>query len=247
MEAPLSRTRTLAHAVLLSAMTFACGGGDSNTPVEPPPENAAVLFLVEFPEALNTSEAAIRDRFVALGLEVRIRADVGFRAADAQGFELVAISKTVRSSSIGSKLRSFEGGVIFWEDNLQRLSMFSTISNDGSAGTIWHDRGTRIRVLPGAPAQLRAGLAGEVEFYTTRDEIVVAPAAEIVASAIVIAEVPETGNKAIYVLEPGALLANGERTGGRRVLFGIFNDTYTILTPEGRALFDAAVRWAARL
>lgn len=243
----MSSTRALALALSLTTIALACGGSDSNTPVDPPPEESAVLFLVEFPQALNPSEAAIRDRLTALGLEVEIRADAGFAADDAQGFELVAISKTVRSSSIGSKLRDFEGGVIFWEDNLQQLSMFSTISNDGSEGTIWHDRGTRIRVLPTAPAELRAGLSGEVEFYTTRDEIIVAPSAEIVGSAIVVAEVAETGNKAIYVLEPGALLANGSRTGGRRVLFGLYNDTYTILTPEGRALFDAAVRWAARL
>lgn len=239
-------TRTLARVLLLSTLFIACSSGGGNPPTEPPTDSSA-LFLVEFPGALNASEAAIRDRMEALGLQVVVRADAGFSAVDAQGYRLVAISKTVRSSNIGKKLRNYEGGVIFWEDNLQRTSMFSTISNDGSAGTIWHDRGMRIRVLPSAPAALRAGISGEIDFYTTREEIIVAPAAEIVSSATVVAEVPETGNKAIYVLEPGALLADGGRTGGRRVLFGLYNDSYKILTPNGRALFDAAVKWAASL
>lgn len=219
-------------------------GCDGDSPAEPVP-STPLLFLVADPAALNVSEVQIRDRVEELGFEVVVQADREFTAEAATTFEILLISKTASSSNIGKKLRTFEGGVVFWEDNLQQLSMFATISNDGSEGTIWHDRGTRIRVLDTAPAALRAGLSGEIEFYTTREEIIHAPAAELVSSAIVVAEIPETGNKAIYVLEKGSILADGGVTGGRRVLFGLFNDSYRILTPEGRTLFDAAVNWAA--
>lgn len=238
-----SLARIAACAVLLAA-TFGCDDG-SDSPMEPGPEPATALFLVEDPAALNASEVGIVDRLEDLGFTVTTLADQGFAAPLAEGFALVVISKTISSSNIGSKLRNFGGGIVFWEDNLQQLSMFSTISNDGSEGTIWHDRGTQIRVLDTAPAELRAGLSGVIEFYTTREEIVVAPAAEIVSSAVVVAEIPETGNKAIYVLEPGSVLADGSVTGGRRVLFGLYNDSFRILTPDGRALFDAAIEWAA--
>lgn len=228
--------------LFLVASASGCDGG---SPVDPVPPTPRALFLVGDPATLNVSETRIRDRVEELGFPVVVRADRGFTTAAAAGFPLILISKTTRSRNIGKSLQSFPGGIVFWEDNLQKLSVFSTISNDGSEGTIWHDRGTRIRVLDTAPAALRAGLSGEIEFYTTREEIIHAPAGELVSSAIVVAEIPETGNKAIYVLEKGSALADGGVTGGRRVLFGIYNDSYRVLTPDGRALFDAAVRWAA--
>jgi hypothetical protein len=63
-------------------------------------------------------------------------------------------------------------------------------------------------------------------------------------SAIAIAALPGEGEqKAIFDYEKGAAMYGGFIAPARRELFPLDNDAFDDLTPEGLALFDAAVEW----
>lgn len=213
----------------------------------PGPGPAFVLLLVGNPGSLNESERALESRLGTLGREVRVRDDDGFETGQTGGCGLVVVSKTVSSNRVGSRLRPVSCPVLFWEDNAQMIHMVSTIDNDGSNGTTWHGTENDIYVRSDAPASLRAGISGEVDIYTRHDEITFAPREDLVDDAIVVAEFDEAGgDPVIYALERGARLADGSSAAGRRVYFGLYDDTFRLLNAQGLALFDAAVAWALR-
>lgn len=222
-------------------------GPDPDPDPDPGPGGAFVLLLVGNPGGLNPSERALESRLGRLGREIRVRDDDGFETGQAGGCGLVVVSKTVSSDRVGSRLRPVACPVLFWEDNAQMIHMIATIDNDGSNGTAWHGTEDDVYVRPDAPSSLRAGISGEVDIYTQRDEITFAPRADLVDDAIVVAEFDEAGgDPVIYALERGARLADGSSAAGRRVYFGLYDDTFRLLNANGLALFDAAVAWALR-
>jgi len=196
------------------------------------------------PRGLNSSERAIQDRLSSAGLDVVIVDDGALSNLDP--CELVVLSKTSESRTVGNQLKDVACGLIFWEDNQQMLIMMATIDNDGSAGTGWHSTRTSVIVQGSAPSELRAGLSGTVAFYSRDGEITWAPDGDLPDSAVVIALLgsPTNGRTAIYAFEKGAALADGSPAAGRRVYFGLYDETFVLLTPAGLALFDAAVSWA---
>ena len=219
-------------------------GGDEGNGGGPSPSGVIVL-LVGDPGDLNESERRIRDDLNGFGRDVEIVDDDGFGLDRTDGCDLVVMSKTVQSDKVGDRLRPVSCGVVFWEDNQQMVHMMATIHNDGSDGTAWHATENDVYVRPDAPSALRAGLSGEHDIYTAHDEITYAPSGDLVDDAAVVAEFDESGgNPSIYALERGARLSDGSRAAGRRVYFGLYDDTYRLLNSNGRALFDAAVRWA---
>lgn len=208
---------------------------------------AAAYLLVGDRGALNESERGVVSAVEAIVRPLVVLDDDGFRASDVDDCRLVVVSKTVRSDAVGVRLRGVACGIVFWEDNLQMLAQLATIFNDGSGGTAWHGTDDDLFVRPDAPAELRAGLSGERDFYVRRDEITWAPRTDLTDSATVVAELDEPGgHPAIYVVERGARLSDGSAAAGRRAFFGLYDDTFRLLTPDGRALFDAIVQWAMR-
>ncbi|MFN2382943.1 MAG: hypothetical protein ABR559_01610, partial [Gemmatimonadota bacterium] len=221
------------------------GPGDPG-PIDPGPGRPTALFLVDAPGSLNPSEQRVKARLEANGFGVELVDDDGFAASRTAGCRLIVMSKTVTSTNVGNKLKGARCGVIFWEDNQQKLDMLATIANDGSGGTGWHATGNDVHVRAEAPADLRAGLAGRVDFYSRNDEITYAPGDDLAAAGIVIAEFEDPGGPPmLYVFERNATLADGSRAAGRRLYFGLYDDTFQHLTADGLRLFDAAVAWAA--
>ena len=210
-----------------------------------PLEAATQTFLVVGnPGGLNSSERAMQERLSSAGLNVVIVDDDAL--SNPGPCELVLLSKTSQSLTVGKKIKDVDCGLVFWEDNQQMLSMMATIDNDGSGGTAWHSNRTSVIVQDGAPSELRAGQTGTIQFYSRGGEITWAPDGDLPGSAIVIALLgsPTNGRTAIYAFEKGAALADGSPAAGRRVYFGLYDDTFVLLTPAGLALFDAAVAWA---
>lgn len=223
------------------------GDPDPPDPPPPPPPGVTALFLVENPGALNTSEQRIRSRLQGRGIRVEVIDDDAFTPARADGCQLVVMSKTVTSTKIANKLKGVGCGVVFWEDNQQKLDMLATIHNDGLDGTSWHQEGNDVHVWGEAPSELRAGLSGRVLLYTRHDQMTYAPNGDLSSAAIVIAEFEDPGGpKVIYVMERDAVLADGSRAAGRRAYFGLYQDTFQYLTEDGLRLFDALVTWATR-
>lgn len=223
-------------------------------PPEPPvtePGGEALLVLGSG-GAPNAHEVALVERLESQGWMIALVSDAAVTTAMADAADLVLMSKTVNSTSVGTKLKETTTGVIFWEDNQQRLQMMATIDNDGSNGTAWHSTGHSIDVDPDAPGALSAGLSGVVRFYTREDEITWAPRqggpSELTEDAIKIARLATSGTEyryAIYAYDTGGRLADDTRAAGRRMYFGLYDDTFGILTDPGLALFDSAIAWVA--
>lgn len=244
--------RPLPHALALALVVpFAGGCEESPTVLEegdgPAVASGFVMIVTGDPGGPNDSERALESRLRGLGRELVIRDDDEFETRLANGCGLVVVSKTVESDKLVGRLRPVTCAILFWEDNAQMPHMLATIYNDGAGGTGWHGTEDDVFVRPDAPADLRAGLSGEVDIYTSHDELTFAPEGDLVDDAIVVAEFDEAGGApVIYALERGARLSDGSTAAGRRVYFGLYDDTFRLLTPEGLALFDAAVAWALR-
>ena len=226
-------------------------GPTDPAPPEPPVAVEALLVLGAG-GVPNAHEVALVDRLELQGWTVTLVSDAAVTTAMADASDLVLMSKTVHSTTVGTKLKGTTTGVIFWEDNQQRLQMMATIANDGSGGTTWHSTRHSVDVDAAAPSELRAGLSGVVRFYTREDEITWAPRqngpSELTEDAIKVARIASSGTEyryAIYAYESGGRLADGTRAAGRRVYFGLYDATFGILTEPGLALWDAAITWAA--
>jgi hypothetical protein len=195
--------------------------------------------------AATSSERRTRTHLEGLGYEVRMLGEAEFSVEAVAGCDVVLIAQTV-SNAIGARPKPLTCGILFWDDNSQRTGMLATIRNDGSNGSAWHRSDTLLYVIPEAPAELRAGLSGIVELYTRSDEIAWAPRADLPSNATQIAKSRDAAyNPAIYYYDRGQPLADGTPAAGRRIFFGLSRDNFKVLTPEGLALFDAALEWAA--
>ena len=238
---PADPARSLAP-LLASLLLFlpACDSVDFG-----PGNSPAAYLLVGNPGDLNASEDGVVRAVESIVRPLIVLDDDGFRSGDVDGCRLVVVSKTVHSNAVGERLRGVRCGIVFWEDNMQMLGQLATIDNDGSGGTAWHATENDLFLRSDAPAELRAGLSGERDFYVEHDEITWAPDGDLTDAATIVAEFDEAGGPAsIYVVERGARLADGSRAAGKRGFFGLYDDTFRLLTDDGRALFDAIVRWA---
>lgn len=208
---------------------------------------ASTYLVVGNPASLNGSEMDLRDRLASRMGGVTVLDDDAITATATSGCRLVVMSKTVQSETIGSKLKGLGCGVLFWEDNQQKLDMMATVPNDGSDGTSWNSSSTTIFVRSDVPSELRAGLAGSVPFYSSTAEVTHSPSGDALpAGAFVVAEMYSgSSRKAIYGYEAGRSLADGSAAAGRRVYFGLYDDSFRNLTSEGLRLFDAATDWAS--
>src|SRR5688572_7265283 len=117
--------RRAAHALALLALV-ACEGtvivpdGPGPGP-DPGPGPGALDFsraaiVSGHPEALNESERRLVDRLRGLGFSVDVLDDDGFTLDRVGSRGVVVVSKTTRSDNVGARLKSFAGGVLFWED-----------------------------------------------------------------------------------------------------------------------------------
>jgi hypothetical protein len=208
------------------------------------------LLVVGSAADLNESEVAIRARLSSRGYLVDVVEDVAAHDVTPDNYAIVLLSKTIESAVAGATYRDAAVGVLFWEDNAQASAMLATIDDSSQLDTAWHTETAVVEVDRAAPLELRAGLAGEVQLLRSADEVTYAPVHEgrstLGAEAIRVARLASDDDRWVYyAFEAGLELADGSRAAGRRVYFGLYDDTYRLLTLDGQLLFDAAVDWAA--
>lgn len=219
------------------------------TPVPTPARVGGALVVVGDEDELNESEEALHARLAAHGLRVSVIEDSDADGVDHGAFDLIVISKTVESEQVSNHFKPASGGVIFWEDNAQALPMMATIDDSEQSNTGWHSRATDVEIDARAPSALTGGLTGDIELLASAGEITYAPTDDggdstLSSAAIRVARMVGSDRWAYYAYERGAALADGTPAAGRRVYFGLYDDTFRLLTHDGLALFDAAVRWA---
>ena len=209
------------------------------------PKDKNILLVVGNVKELNRSERMLMARLKEQGYPVMLVNDQNNDHELTQDISLVIVSKTVNSLNVGTRFKDVSCGFMTWEDNLQMAQLMGYSENDGAEGTAWHVKGQRWYVLPDGPDALNAGLSGELDIYTEPDEITYSPNdSRVPESAIVLAELYSGDyHKTYYVFEEGAVLGDGSKATGRRIYFGLYDDTFRLLTEAGLTLFDAAILW----
>jgi hypothetical protein len=228
-------------------------------------EMTRTALLVVGDELLTEAERTLRAALGELGFTVEVVEDAASSLELAARSDAVVISKTVKSDQVADTFLETPTGVVFWEDNAQVIEQRGDREGEPSGGvrglatidvvnpehTAWHHPASDVYVNPAAPEDLRAGLAGPVPFYREPAEMTFAPASDgrslVAESATWVAAYgsADSGLYVYYVIEADAGLADGTQSHGRRAYFGLYDDTFPLLTPEGRSLFDAAMLWAA--
>lgn len=90
-------------------------------------------------------------------------------------------------------------------------------------------------------------MSGLTTIYTASDEITYAPAGDLPASATEVGEFNAQGDGrwSYYTYDEGDTLADSTSAAGRRTYFGLYDDTFKLLTSDGLTLFDAAIDWSS--
>lgn len=190
-----------------------------------------VLFVSEG----GDGDDAVTARLESLGYEVVTSSDASATAADADGMEMVLISSTVTSSTIGNTFTDVAVPVLLWETWLYDDMEMCGSTSDTDYGT---DEGATAVTIAASSHPLAAGLSGTVTTGQACGWGVPASSADIVAT------VPGNGGQAaIFAYEQGDEMVEGTAP-ARRVGFYFSDNTPTGLSDDGWALFDAAVSWA---
>jgi alkylated DNA nucleotide flippase Atl1 len=179
------------------------------------------------------ADAVVLSRLQALGFEVTLRSGSASAAGDAAGMNLVVISATVSSTTVGTKFRTVAVPVLVWEGWL--YDDFGMTSSSGY-GEISGQSALAI-AAPGHP--LAAGLSGQIATSASATYMWGTPGAGATVAARLLG-----GQAAIFGYEAGATMV-GLAAPARRVGFFLHEQTAQGWTAAGASLFDAAVNWAA--
>ena len=161
-------------------------------------------------------------------------------AAAASGLDLVVITSSVTTSKVSTDI--FDGlavPVIHCEGTLWDEHNFT----DSGAG---ETSGTQTKITIVAPSHpLAGGLSGDVTVFNTARKVNYLKTSRMPAGATAIAQVfGDTSKVAVWAVETGGLLDDGDAAAERRVGFFTIYDAAAELTADGWTLFDAAVLWA---
>jgi hypothetical protein len=203
-----------------------------------PGQRRALLIVGATP--LSADDLAVRARLEASGLGVHAVLDLGARAVDARGKSLVVISESSLSSAITPELGSIATPVLTLEPSyLDELGM--TAAAGAGHGVLEGANAQAQIAIVDAVSPLAAGKMGTLTVTSAPAKFGWgAPA----ASAAKVATVVGDASKAlIFGYHAGAAMALGTAP-AKRVGFFAAVGTTGVLNSDGRALFDAAVKWA---
>jgi anti-sigma factor RsiW len=233
-----------AAALILAVVGFAIF-----RPVPPTPAaNAPSVLFVVGQDPLEAGDLAVKARLEQRGYRVWPKTESAVTEADARGKAFVAISSTalVRDvlkvpGELMTKFRSVAVPVLTWEPRLfYDLGMIPGAVHH----TDWAATKNQSAVTVVTPSHdLAAGLSGRVALTTGPAQLSWGRAREDAIRIAVIEGSPEKA--AVFAYDRGASMP-GLVAPARRVGFFLFNQTALTLTPQGWALFDAAVRWCAQ-
>jgi len=243
------RTRR-ASIILLAASLGACQTPSSDELEEVTGELKAggALFVVGDTALTAPGDAALKKRLEGLALAVTVRTPKQVTTADTSGKRVVVISSTVASSEVGTMFTGLEIPVVTAESAiLDDLRMTGTAMgvDFGVAKTR-----TKLTLMPGSSDPMTAGLSGTQTVTTAATELSWGKPA---SGAVKVARLPtdsahpEDASKIVsFRYDTGAQMV-GMKAPARRVALFLTDATASILTSQGKALTDAAIRWAAGL
>jgi len=185
---------------------------------------------------LGSGDSAARNRLQALGYNVTVVDDDVTTTADAASVDVVLVSSTCLSGSVGTKFRDVSTAVVIWETYIyddMYMDDTETWGRDTPADSI---------EIADAGHALAAGLTGTAQVVSTSGWVRWGTPP---AGATVVATLAGDASKAtIFAYDVGDTLTTGTAA-GRRVGLFLDDDSAADLTADGWALFDAAVAWAS--
>ncbi|MFN4255274.1 MAG: hypothetical protein ACK4Q5_09735 [Saprospiraceae bacterium] len=186
---------------------------------------------------LSSTDLAIKNRLVALGLTVTVKSDYSVKTSDATDKGIVVISPSVNSGDVNTKFRNVTVPVLVSEQFLfDDMKMTGTTSNT--------DFGTKCEsklsiVTTSHP--IAGSLTGTVTIAGCSSELGWGKPG---AAATIVANIANnTGKSAIFAYEAGANMV-GLTAPARRVGFYFRDGSCCSVTSNAWKLFDNSVKWA---
>jgi hypothetical protein len=208
-------------------------------------QQRSVLFAVGS-TTLVPGDSAIQTRLQSLGFTVTLKvpgsnANASIKPTDADGKALVLVSSTVNAANVTNKLRNIPVPVLNWEFDVQDDFGMTNTSSGNDFGSATNQQNLTLTNLS---HPMSAGLSSPVQATTGLSTF---SWGKPNANAIAIASLPSDATRiAIYGYDAGASMF-GLPAPSRRIGFFLTDATGSLLTDNGRSLFDAAVRWASRV
>jgi hypothetical protein len=216
-----------------STTTTGCAEFSEIARIDPLP---AALFVVGS-TSLTSADSVARAKLINLGYEVTTKDGVAVSQIDANGKDLIVISSTVTSASVGTKFRTVPIPVLTWEQAIQdELAMTGSVTNTDQGTTASQ---TQVKIV-NASHSMAAGLSGNTTIYSSSGTLSWGKPGK---HAIKIATLTSDTTKAVlYAYEQGTAML-GLRAPARRVGLFLADNEALQLNSNGSALFDSAVRW----
>lgn len=187
---------------------------------------------------LNAGDSAVKTRLESIGYVVVVKKDSASVTADANGKAIVLISSTVNPGNVGTKFRDVLIPVIVWEHDLYD-DMWMTGAPTTEHGS---QTGQTQLVIQDPTHPMAAGLTGTKSVVTaSRTFTWGKPNTNAARIATLVADATKW---VIFGYEKNAVMPGGTAA-ARRVGFFLHDTTAGVLNTDGKALFDAAIRWAA--
>jgi len=201
------------------------------------------LVVVGVPGTLTSRDSWVRDQLQDDGWTVTIADDNGITAAAATGKQLVVVTDSVSSSTVGNTFKTTAVPVIVSE-----AFILDDMGMTGTGGTDFGNTAadqTQITITTaGETHPLGAGLYGTIT--TTTSGISHAwgkPASAATKAASIVGDATKS---TIFGYDTGATMSSGTAA-ARRVGWFQYEGASSLLTANAAVLFRAAVDWAANL
>jgi hypothetical protein len=236
----LKRVRRLTPLVLLAALL--------HVPVVPAQQAAGeqvtvqkkVLYVTRLKHRDREIDDKVREHLEKRGMIVTM-VDESAPATAAEGEDLVVISSVVSARDMtGTSYKNVNVPLVTWESDLFDSLRLTGAKKGEDFGEV--EKEHYINVV-NAPSPLAGGLpAGKRWVYPRDDEMGWGKPAP---GATIIATIPgEPQHAVVFAYEKGATMDYDFIAPARRVGLFLGNRTFDKLSPEGSALFDAAIDWA---
>lgn len=213
-----------------SAVTITVG-----TPPQP-------ILLVVGNTSLNAGDQSVYNRLAALNLPIVVKAAADTVPADANDVQLIVISSTVSSGTVGNKFTDAAKPVITWEQALADDLLLTS----AAGANVANENSVEI-TAEGAAHPAGGGLSpGALTVRNTSTTFHLAAPDQIAPGAVIIARgVGGNNNRpAILAVETGSLLNNSAPAPARRVYMFWGDEGLVNVNDAGLRLFDAAIYWA---
>jgi DNA-binding protein YbaB len=199
---------------------------------------AKALLTVKTATPLSAGDEALKRRLEDRhGLEVLLRLEGDSKTSDLADMRVHVISESISSTVVAARYLTSPAPTVILEPNLYDDMKLTGAVTNTDLGEI--DGSTEIDVLPGHA--MAAGLGGRVTPVSSPQRFGWGkPGAEAVKVANIAGR---TDAFAIFAYEGGANMV-GTRASAPRVGFFAEGNAPAAFTPDGAALFDAAVAWA---